>query len=365
MQINKRVAIIHDWLIHMRGGEKCLDGMVEIFPDSEIFTLFYKNNGLSERLKKSKVNVSILNGLPLVLSYYRYLLPILPVTIERFNLKEFDLILSSSHCVAKGVRVPDGVPHISYCYTPMRYIWHLEDVYFPKDKYNAIVYNAIRLINNAIRRWDKSVNDSVTHFIAISKTVQHRIREYYGRESDVVYPPVDTDFYLNSLQKREKYFLIVSALVPYKRVDIAVRACKILKFPLIIIGDGPMRKDLEKIAGEKTRFLGWMSDEDIREYYSRAEALIFPGEEDFGIVPLEAQSCGTPVIAFNKGGARETIIANETGIFFDEQSADTLTETLGSFKQENFSSGHCRQNALRFSRNIYIDSLRDALKRWL
>lgn len=333
---NLRILLVHDWLTGMRGGEKCLEYFCQDWPDAPLYTLLHQRGSVSSLIENRSIHTSFLQWLPQVQRYYRYLLPLMPLAV-RWRLPECDLVLSSSHCVAKGIQAPPGVPHVCYCFTPMRYIWHMREAYFgnARSGLKSIFFD---MVLDRLRRWDRDSAQQVTHFVAISKTVQERIRDCYGRDSKVIYPPVDTDFYHPAERPRESYFLIVSAFAPYKRLDIAIEACNRLQAPLVIIGKGQAEKKLQQLAGPTVHFLGWQSNEVIREHMRRCRALLFPGEEDFGIVPLEAQACGTPVIAFGKGGATETVLppeecAEPTGLWFEDQTIDSLVEALQRYEK--------------------------------
>lgn len=337
-----RVALVHDWLTGMRGGEKCLESACRHWPDAPLFSLLHRPGSVSPVIEKHRPRTSLLGWLPGIHRYYRYLLPIFPLT-ARWPIPDCELLLSFSHCVAKAAKAPPGVPHVCYCFTPMRYIWDMQDAYFSPVKRAALGPLLRRL-----RDWDRRTADRVTHFIAISRTIQNRIRECYNRDSVLIYPPVDVDFYTPIDRSRENYFLIVSALVPYKRFDLAIAACSRMKLPLIVIGRGPEESRLRSIAGPSVRFLGWQPDEIIREHYRRTQALIFPAEEDFGIVPLEAQACGCPVIAFDRGGVSETV-KPATGVFFNTQSVEAVVAAIEQFHTRCFNPMVIRQNALPFS----------------
>jgi glycosyltransferase involved in cell wall biosynthesis len=302
-----RVALVHDWLTGMRGGEKCLEVLCRAFPDATLHTLIHRRGALSPTIEAMTIRTSPLQRVPGVFRHYRRLLPLMPLATRAWKPGAVDLVISLSHCVAKAVRVPRGVPHVCYCFTPMRYAWHGRDAYLNGWHERPIRRAlAIRLLND-LRKWDRATAGGVTHFVAISETVRARIAQSYGRESRVIPPPVDTSFYTPDRGGRGDDYLCVSALVPYKRIEHAVAACSLTGRPLVVIGEGPERAHLRRVAGPSVRFLGWQPDEVIREHYRRCKALLFPGEEDFGIVPVEALACGAPVIALGQGGAAETI----------------------------------------------------------
>ena len=302
-----KVALVHDWLTGMRGGERCLEVFCELFPDADLFTLLHIPGKVSPRIESMRIHTSFLQNLPGIEKYYRYYLPLMPWAIDSFNLSGYDLILSSSHCVAKGVRITGRSTHICYCFTPMRYIWDQFGAYF-SGRGRWVQSILMRLLRPFLKNWHVRSNIGVHQFIAISRYIQKKIEKDYQRESTVITPPVNTRYFSPINEPREDFFLMVGALSPYKRVDLAVEAFNKLGYPLTILGDGPELPYLRTIARSNIEFLGWSPDEQIRSHYARCRALVFPGEEDFGIVPLEAQAMGCPVIAFGKGGALETVI---------------------------------------------------------
>lgn len=351
-----KVALVHDWLVNIGGAEKVLKVISEIFPEADIFTLVYSKDTLKKLNLSSKVYASFINNLPKALSKYPYYLPLMPIAIEQFDLSNYDLIISSSHCVAKGIITKSYQSHICYCHTPMRYLW---DLYFPYLRDHNLERGLksifVRVIFHYLRMWDVISSNRVDYFIANSKNVADRIKKIYRREAVVIYPPVDIENFYTS-EKKEDYFIVLSRLVPYKKVDLVVEVFNDLKLPLVIIGDGEEREKIEKIANENIRILGWQEDKVVKEYLSKAQALIFPSEEDFGIVPVEAQASGTPVIAFNKGGAKETVVDGKTGILFDEQSVNSLKKAVLRFLRErdNFKKEDMLINAKRFSKERFI-----------
>ncbi len=359
-----KLAIVHDWLTGMRGGEKCLEAACRRWPDADLYTLLHSPGKLSPAIERTRIRTSFLRRFPGVGRYYRYLLPLMPAAIESFRLPRYDLVVSFSHCVAKSIRVPQGVPHVCYCFTPMRYAWHMQESYLRPSPPMAISGLGVRTLLALLRRWDRRTAERVTHFIAISRTVQERIRECYGRESMVIYPPVDTDFYFPAKVRRDEYYLVVSAFAPYKRIDLAIEACNRLGRHLLIIGTGQDERRLRAMAGPTIRFAGWQPDEVIRDHLRRCRALLFPGEEDFGIVPVEANACGTPVIAYGAGGATETIVplgagAEPTGLWFKEQTVDGLIAAIQQFESMagQISPTACQRQAQRFNRHRYEQEL--------
>ncbi len=361
-----RVALIHDWLNGMRGGEKVLEVFCELFPRADIFTLVLERDKLSETIAGMKIKTSFIQNLPGGRSHYRHYLPLFPAAIESFDLSGYDLVISTSHAVAKGARTPASALHICYCFTPMRYIWFFYNDYFGSGKLRKLL---LRPVLAYLRRWDVSSSRRVDQFWAISKNVARRIESVYSRKSRVIYPPVDGDFFRPGGVPGD-YFLVVSALVPYKKVDLAVSVFNRLKLPLKIIGTGPRDKQLRKAAAANIEFLGWQDNRSLREYYRSCRALIFPGEEDFGIVPLEAMVCGRPVIGRGAGGLLETVIpwmetgeSSPTGVFFYQQTEDSLLGAIDLFlkKEDEFNRQAIRDHALKFNRDNFQRNISTAL----
>ena len=355
-----KVALVHDWLTGMRGGEKCLEDFCALFPDADLYTLVYNPDAVSPTIRRMNVKTSWIDRLPGARKYFRYLLPFFPQAMESFELGDYDLIFSSSHCVAKGI-FPHRALHIAYVYTPMRYIWDMGDSYLSGGT-SLIARAGLALSRPYLRRWDLRSTARVDQFIAISNNVAAKIERIYGRSAKVIYPPVDFEkFHLSD--KLQPYYLIVSALVPYKRIDLAVDAFNALKLPLKITGDGPLRRFLQRRAKSNIEFLGWVDDPKLVELYSQCQALIFPGEEDFGIAPLEAQASGRPVIAFNKGGLCETVIGLDgasperppTGLFFSDQQTESLMNAIEHYQKNRgeFHPEQIRRHAANFSRERF------------
>ena len=354
-----RIALVHDWLTGMRGGEKCLEVLCRRFPDARLFTLLRAAGSTSPAIERMQITTSFLQRFPGATRHYRYLLPLMPAAVQRLPIPgDVDLVVSLSHAVAKSIKPPPGVPHVCYCFTPMRYAWHRRADYFVASaRFTQTPITTVRnLLLDRLREWDRATSDRVTQFVAISRTVAARIAQSYGRPSRVIYPPVDTRFYTPADRPRDDTYLCVSALVPYKRIDLAVEACNRLRRRLLVIGSGPEHRRLARLAGPTVKLAGWCSNEQIRDHLRRARALLFPAHEDFGIVPLEAQACGTPVVAFGRGGATETVLpasetARGTGLLFDEQTADSLAAAIRRFEAhpDRFSPQLARQQAERFA----------------
>ncbi len=356
-----KVALVHDWLTGMRGGEKCLEVLCELFPDAPIYTLLHNKGTMSPLIESKKIVTSFIQYLPEKEKRYRQYLPLFPFAISRFDFSEYDVVISVSHAVAKSIRVNNDTIHICYCLTPMRYIWDMYDDYFGKGKANFVTRAAMKIIVPMLRRYDVATSSRVNYFIAISDFVKQRIQKNYGRDAEIIFPPVDVDRFAASEQS-DDFYLIVSALVPYKRVDLAVDVFNTNGKKLIIAGTGPESEKLKAMAKPNIEFLGWRSDEELAQLYSRCTALIFPGEEDFGIVPLEAQASGKPVVAFGKGGALETIIDGKTGVFFSQQTVSDLQSAIEKMQSIQFNSAEIRNHASNFSRPIFKKKMKDFIE---
>ena len=349
-----RVALVHDWLTGMRGGEKVLEALCEMYPAADIFTLVHRKGSVSPTIERHPIRTSFVQHLPLATSKYPQYLPLFPFAIEQLSLDPYDLVISSSHCAAKSVVVPGRAVHLCYCHSPMRYAWDQFDAYFGPARVGAVASRWLyRPVLSRLARWDAATSGRVHRFLANSSHVAARIRRYYYREATIVYPPVDTVFFHPAPVSTESHFLIVSALVPYKRIEVAIEACRQVGAPLRIVGEGPDRERLQRSAGPGVTFLGSLTDEQVRDEYRRAQAVIMPGEEDFGIVPVEAQACGRPVVALSRGGALETVTEGDTGVLFAEPTAAALAEALRRAASSSFDSSRIRASAERFSTDRY------------
>jgi glycosyltransferase involved in cell wall biosynthesis len=360
-----RVALVHDWLTGMRGGERCLEVFCELFPDADLFTLLHVPGSVSAVIERRRIVTSFLQSMPRVRERYRQYLPLFPLAMRGFDFSSYDLVLSSSHAVAKAARRRAGATHVCYCFTPMRYVWDLYDDYF-----GAHAPLGVRLamppVAAALRRWDRRTSARVDRFVAISKFVAARIRRVWDREADVIYPPVDVSRFTFVEEAPRDYDLVVSALVPYKRVDLAVAAATRLGRRLLVVGTGPEAARLAAMAGPTVEFLGWRSDEEIARLYARCRAVLFPPREDFGIVPLEAMAAGRPVVAFGVGGATETVVgldaagdAPPTGVLFREQTVDALVEAMTTLDRcgDRFDPKAARARAEAFDRPVFRDRI--------
>jgi glycosyltransferase involved in cell wall biosynthesis len=358
-----KIALIHDWLTGMRGGERALLAFCEMFPDADLFTLVRVPGATDPIIERRRVRTSPIQYLPFPGRLYRHYLPLFPSAIEQFDLDGYDIVLSTSHCAAKSVVVPGRTRHVCYCLTPMRYAWDQFDAYFGPERVGETMSRVMRPVMAALARWDRATEARVHRYLAISQYVARRIGLYYNRQSSIVYPPVETTFYTpgdNNAPVDVKGMLVVSALVPYKRVDLAISAARLAKMPLTIVGDGPERDRLAALGGPGIEFRGWCTNEEIRDLYRSSIATILPGEEDFGIVPLESQACGRPVVALGRGGARETVVHDETGVLV-EPGAEALADGLRRAAEMEWDAVKIRQHAVRFSRERFVSEIQSAI----
>ena len=359
----KRVALVHDWLNGMRGGEKCLEIFCELFPQADLFTLFHEKGSISSRIESMPINTSFIQNLPFNLRRrYPYYLPVFPFAMERFDLKDYDLVLSSSHCVAKGVRHDRRCCHISYIHAPMRYIWDAFDIYFGRTQTPGILRFGARLVRPILKRWDRTSSRRVDTFLCNGRNVQGKIQAFYARDAAIIHPPVDHSRFRPGTDK-ENYYLMVGAIVPNKRVDLAVQAFSRLGLPLKIAGCGWDEGYCRSLAAPNVEFLGYIEDSRLAELYRHARALVFPGVDDFGITPLEAQACGTPVVAHARGGALETV-TERTGLFFREPTVQDLMDAVLEMEKrwETFSVEDLIENSKRFSKERFKQEIAQAVE---
>ena len=322
-----KVAIVHYWLVAMRGGEKVLAGLLNLFPNADLFTHVYDKQAVSDQISRRPVSTTFIQHLPFSKRIYQNYLPLMPIALEQLDLRSYDLVISSESGPAKGVLTYPGCLHICYCHTPMRYLW---DMYHDYKKFSGPLKRLAMIpLIHYLRLWDTASAQRVDRFVANSKHVAKRIEKIYRRDASIIHPPLNVqDFFVS--EEPDDFYLMVGQLVGYKRADLAIRAFNRMKKRLIVIGQGEQFKMLKKIAGPGIELMGLQPFSVVREHYSKCRALIFPGEEDFGIVPVEAMASGRPVIAYGRGGALETVVEGETGIFFNNQSEEDLIAPLMS-----------------------------------
>lgn len=350
----ERVAIIHDWLVSMRGGEKVLETVLEIFPQADIFTLVYDKEKMSDRINSKKITQSFLQFFPFPKKLYRHYVMFHPWAVESFDLRKYDIVISLSHCAAKGVLTSPESIHMSYMFTPMRYAYDMFFEYFNFRRFGLLKKIFYSGIFCQLRIWDYASSQRIDKILTISQFVGSRIKRCYNLDPEILYPPADTGFFNPGPDSAgEDFYLIVSALVPYKRVDLAISAFNRNNKKLVIIGTGPEYRKLKKLVTGNITFKGFVSDREVREYYRRAKGFIFPGKEDFGLTMVEANACGTPVIAYNGGGAAEIIEDGKNGILFRIQNPDSLNRAIARFEKINWDLPIIRKSSLRFSNEIF------------
>jgi glycosyltransferase involved in cell wall biosynthesis len=343
------VALIHDWLNGMRGGERVLEALLEIYPQATIYTLFHERGSVSPLIESHPIVTSWLDRIPGVYRHYRNMLPLFPRAVESLDLSGFDLIISSSHAVAKGIR-PGKALHLCYCHTPMRYIWDAEDDY-ALDPMRRMVLGVCR---NRLRNWDCESASRVDHFMANSRFVSARVRNYYGRHAEVVYPPIDTIFFTPSSEvQRVGFYLAAGALVAYKKTDLIVQAFNALGLPLVVAGKGPELSRLRRMAKSNIEFRGWVADEELRHLYRSARALLVAAREDFGMMAVEAQACGCPVIAFAGGGYSETVLDGINGVLFNDRHVADLVHAIRRFETMTWPVSRVRHHVEAYSREVF------------
>lgn len=354
-----KVALVHDYLNQFGGAERVLEAFIEIFPDAPIYTLIHDPKQLRGAFSDKKIQTSFLQKVPFAKSKHRIFPPLMPMAVEQLDLFDYDLVLSDSASFAKGVITKPETLHVCYCHTPPRYAWDDSHKYIEEFGMPGIIKKLVPFFMNYIRLWDKEASLRVDKFICNSRFVAKRIKKYYDKEARVIYPPVDAKNFFVSDKASGDYFLMVGRLLTYKRFDIAIEAFNRLGKPLKIVGDGPERKKLEKAAKKNVEFLGELQDKELVDCYKNCRGFVFPQEEDFGIVALEAMASGRPVIAYRGGGALESIKEGETGIFFNEQIPESLIKTVRRFKPENFNPQKIRKHALKFSKERFKKKIKD------
>jgi glycosyltransferase involved in cell wall biosynthesis len=348
-----RVAIVHDLMNQMGGAERVLLTLHDLFPQAPIYTSIWDPRITDKRFRAMDIRTSYMQRLPFIMRHHQPYLPLYPFVFERLDLREYDVVISSSWAFAKGIVTRPETLHICYCYTPMRWAWRYED-YISHERVGLLGRALLPPFITWLRSWDYQTAARVDYFVSISHAVSARIAKYYRRESTVIMPPVDTSRF-QVASGTDDYFLVVSRMIPYKRIDLAVQAFTRLGLPLRVIGGGRDEKKLRRMAGKNVRFMGTLPDAAVHEHMARCRALIFPGEEDFGMTPVEAQASGRPVIAYGAGGALSTIIEGETGAFFYEQTAESLMEAVQNFRDEQFDPQRIRRHAEEFDTRRFMD----------
>lgn len=361
-----KVAIVHYWLVGMRGGEKVVEALCEMYPEADIFTHVFDPAATSETIKRHRISTTFIQRLPRARRWYQRYLPLMPLALEQLDLRDYDLVISSESGPAKGVVVSPEAVHICYCHTPMRYLWDMYHDYLGGA--GRLTRLLMRPLTHYLRMWDVTTAARVDRFVTNSAYVGSRVEKYYRRESSVVAPPVDTAAFQPSAE-RDDYYLFVGQLVGYKRADLAVAAFNETGRRLLVIGDGEQYGKIKRMAGSNVELLGWQSAAALAEFYARCRALVFPGREDFGIVPVEAMAAGRPVLAYGRGGALETVVDGTTGLFFQEQRPEALRECVERFEQveSQFSAEAIAEHARRFDASVFKGRMRgvidDALRR--
>ncbi|MCX7820010.1 MAG: glycosyltransferase [Kiritimatiellae bacterium] len=358
-----RVVLGHDWLTGLRGGERVLEVLARAFPEAPILTLLHRRAALPPALRDRRLVASPLQRLPAIHRYYRWMLPAFPAAVRALRCPPCDLLITTSHCAIKAVRPPPRARHLCYCFTPMRYAWTFADDYFGRRTPMRL---AVSPLLAALRHWDRATAGRVDRFATISRHVRDRIWNAYERDADVVYPPVRLDLFTpdpasSPPSAENAYDLAVAALVPYKRLDLAVRVCSRLQRRLRVVGVGSEASRLRRLAGPCVEFLGVVSDEQLRDLYRGCRCLIFPGEEDFGLAPVEAQACGRPVVAYGRGGAAESVVDGETGVLFQPQTEAALAAALARADTIVWDAERIRRNAERFSEAAFVEQFDRAI----
>ena len=360
--IMSSLAIVHDWLNQIGGAEDVLAQMHAMYPNAPIYTSIYAPDKMPAAMKDWDIRTNWLDRLPGIHDHHQPYLPLYPLAFGGVDLGDYDVVLSNKSGFCHGVKVRPDAKHIDYCLTPTRYVW-MPDAYLQREGFGKMIEIAMRPLLVWLKRWDYEAAQRVTHFIAISTEVQQRIRRYYHRESIVIFPPVDVGKFRPNGQPPEPFFFVLSRLIPYKRIDLAIRACNRAGCRLVVAGDGRDRETLESIAGPAIEFRGRVSDEEAADLMARCQAFIFPGLEDFGITPLQAQAAGRPVIAYGAGGALDTVIPGVTGEFFTEQQVEALADALARFDPKRYDPAACRANAERFSNERFQLELNEYIQR--
>ncbi len=359
-----KIAIVHYWFVGMRGGEKVIEALCKLYPQADIFTHVYQPDATSAIIKRHRIKTSFISKFPKAARFYKSYLPLMPMALEQLDLRGYDLIISSESGPSKGIIPPPDSVHICYCHSPMRYVWNMFHDY--RDRSNFLTRLLMPIISHYIRNWDVISATRVHNFIVNSANVGKRVSTYYRRDSEVIYPPVETTaFEIVDGSKVSDYYLMVGELVAYKRPDLAIEAFNKTGKKLVIIGGGEMLKELKALAKSNVTFLGSQPFEQLKHHYSRCRALIFPGEEDFGIVPVEAMASGRPVIAYGKGGALETVVDGLTGIFFKTQSVEAIIDAIERLESMKIDPHAIAAHAAKFDETVFLSKMKNFVNKCL
>ncbi len=363
----RRIAIVHDWLPVYGGAERVLEQMLMVYPDADLFSLIDALDEENRKFLKGKpVKTSFVQKIPGGKKYYRHCFPLMPLAIEQFDFSGYDMVITSSYAFAKGIITGPRQLHLCYCHSPIRYAWDLQTQYLKESKLDRGIKSwLVRWLLHSIRMWDNRTSAGVDAFMANSRFIARRIEKVYRRDAAVVYPPVSVERF-ETREEKDDYYVTASRMVPYKRIDLIVQAFNGMPDrKLVVIGDGPELPRIKRMAGKNVQVLGWQPNEVMRDHLQRARGFMFGGEEDFGIILLEAQACGTPVIAYGRGGALETVVENETGLFFDEQTPEAIQQTVSEFEMREWDASKCRKNAERFSAQSFRENFQHFVeKEW-
>lgn len=351
-----KVALVHDYLNQYGGAERVLEELHTLFPSAPVYTSMYWPEKMSPTIRSLDVRTSFMQRLPLVTRNHQPFLLLYPLAFEGFDLSEFDVVISNSSAFCKGVVTPPSTLHICYCLTPMRWVWNYH-AYVDRERFGFMARMVLPAAISQLRAWDVATAQNVDRFLAISQTVRSRVRKYYRRDSSVIYPPVSCDAFERGPARVEDYYLVVARLMPYKRIDLAVDAFTRLGIPLKIVGKGRHEAELRSRAGRNVEFVGHVSDTELKQLYARCRGFVFPGEEDFGIAPLEANASGRPVIAFAAGGALDTVVDGRTGALFEQQTVDSLIGAVRRMEATAWDSDALRRHARKFDRQVFRDQL--------
>ncbi len=356
-----KIAVVHDYFVQLGGAEKVAEELYNMMPHADLFATVALKHRMPETLRAVPVTTTWMQQLPKMEKYYRQYFPLYPFAVRALDLLEYDLVISSSSGYVKGVRVNPNAIHICYCHTPMRWAWSF-DSYSARERFGGGVQAILPSLIRGLRAWDEGAARQPDHFIANSQAVAERIRRSYGRHAEVIVPPIDIERFSVS-REQDDYYLILARLVSYKRIDLAVSAFTRMKRRLVVIGTGPALEELKMGAGSTVEFVGRLSDSDVEGYVSRCRALIFPGEEDFGMAPVEVAAAGRPTIAYRAGGAIETVVDGVTGVFFDDQTTESLIEAVERFERSEWSPETIRRHAEGFSREVFQERCKTFLRR--